>query len=213
MTNKRIVWHPELRKLSDLVPYEKSGKKNPRIIDEFGLAQLKSSFDDVGMLQPLVINLDNTILSGHARWLQLSSENPDGEVYVMVPDRMLTPKQEEAVLIRTNKNIAGKWDWEELANSFEIDDLLNWGFTGVELGNLENLEKIDNETKDNDLDGLPDFHQEEISYKSIIVHFATEKHFHDFFKLINQPYTEKIKSIWFPEAKKENQLTKAFVNE
>ena len=40
----RIKWHPESRKLSTLSPYS----KNPRIIEEAGLNQLKESFDEIG---------------------------------------------------------------------------------------------------------------------------------------------------------------------
>lgn len=212
--SKRIEWNPKLVKLNVLVPYEKSGKKNPRIIDEFGLSQLEASFDDIGMMQPLAANLDNTILSGHARWMQLSKENPDGEVYVMFPDRMLTPKQEEAVIIRANKNIAGKWDFNELANNYEIEDLMKYGFSGAELAIFDNLEKLDNETKFEDIEGMPDFSQEDqLAHKSVKVNFATDHHFAEFFKLIGQPFTEKTKSIWYPEAKRDSVKNIGFVED
>jgi site-specific DNA-methyltransferase (adenine-specific) len=120
---KRIQWKPELKKLSNLRPYD----KNPRIITESGLDQLGESFDEIGFAQPININTDGTILSGHARFLKLQNEGAQ-EVLCMTPDRTLTPKQEEAVIIRMNKNIAGTWDFDVLANEFEIDDLKNWGF-------------------------------------------------------------------------------------
>tara|TARA_R100001509_G_scaffold120201_1_gene74462 strand:+ start:2015 stop:2548 length:534 start_codon:yes stop_codon:yes gene_type:complete len=120
---KRIKWHLEKRKVKDLKPYE----KNPRIISEIGLDQLKRSFDEIGFAQPININLDNTILSGHARVQQLLKENIE-EVDCYVPDRQLTPKQEEAVIIRMNKNVAGEWDFEILKNEFDFVDLEDWGF-------------------------------------------------------------------------------------
>lgn len=146
MENKRIIWKPEVRKLKDLTPFERSDKRNPRIIEDHGLAQLGESFDEIGYCEPIAINRDekNTILSGHARWMQLSKENPDGEVLVMVPDRLLTPKQEEAVIIRMNKNIAGKWDFVELIENYDLDDLEKWGFKPEELPNYEKLGMDDN---------------------------------------------------------------------
>ena len=104
MTNKRIKWHVEQRRVSELKPQT----RNPRIITEQGLDQLKNSFDNIGFAQPININLDNQILSGHARTQLLKSEDPNQMVDLYVPDRTLTPKQEEEVIVRMNKNVAGK---------------------------------------------------------------------------------------------------------
>jgi len=131
--SKRITWHVETRKVSDLKPYD----KNPRIITELGLNELQSSFDDIGYAQYININTDNTILSGHARCMVLKKEDPNQEIKVLVPDRKLTPKQEEAVLIRMNKNQAGAWDFDILANEFEMDDLMEWGFSENSFGIAE----------------------------------------------------------------------------
>jgi ParB-like chromosome segregation protein Spo0J len=124
----RIIWKHEKRLLSDLIPYN----KNPRIITEEKLKDLKKSLDDIGFAQFININTENVILSGHARFYQLKKENAV-EVDVLVPDRVLTPKQEEAVVIRMNKNIIGEWDFNILENEFNIDDLLDYGFTSEEL--------------------------------------------------------------------------------
>jgi ParB-like chromosome segregation protein Spo0J len=137
MSKKRIVWHLEVRPLIDLIPYE----KNPRIITKEGLAQLKKSFDEIGFAQPININTDGTVLSGHARLQQLKSENAL-EVECYVPDRLLTPKQEEAVIIRMNKNIAGEFDFEMLANEFELDDLLEWGFNADQLVDISAIDSV-----------------------------------------------------------------------
>ena len=94
----RIEWHVETRDLSALKPYD----KNPRIIKEAGLDELKDSFDEIGYAQYININTDNTILSGHARFYQLQREDTSS-VHVLVPNRELTPKEEEAVVIRMNK--------------------------------------------------------------------------------------------------------------
>mgnify|MGYP001546674077 CR=1 FL=1 len=134
----RIVWHVEKRNISQLKPYS----KNPRLITKEGLDDLRKSFDEIGMAQPININLDNTILSGHARYQQLKSENPSQVVDVYVPNRQLTPKEEEAVIIRMNKNVAGKWDFETLANEFELPDLVEWGFDASEL-DIDKLSGID----------------------------------------------------------------------
>lgn len=147
---KRIEWKTEVRNLKDLIPYE----KNPRIISEHGLNQLGESFDEIGNAQPININTDNTILSGHARWHRLLSEDKNGSCLVMVPDRTLTPKQEEAVIVRMNKNIAGEWDFNILANEFELDDLLNWGFKDSDLSLISSIDEPVEEIKDNVIDPI-----------------------------------------------------------
>lgn len=126
---KRIEWTVTTKKITELKEYD----KNPRIITNEGLVELKKSFDEIGFAQPININIDGTILSGHARYKALLEEDPNAEVKVLLPDRLLTPKQEEAVIIRMNKNIAGKWDFEKLQSDFELDDLLEWGFSDHEL--------------------------------------------------------------------------------
>jgi len=146
---KRIQWRLEQRRVSELVPYS----KNPRIIDGNGLKDLENSFDEIGMAQPININTDNTILSGHARTQQLKKEGVE-IVDVYVPDRKLTPKQEEAVIIRMNKNVAGTWDFEKLTNDFDFEDLENWGFTKDELSKPE-VEVIEGKGDENHIPEAP----------------------------------------------------------
>jgi hypothetical protein len=119
---KRITWKIEKRKLADLKPHP----KNPRQFTDKGMKDLENSINSIGFMQPININQDGTILSGHARTMKLKQLG-DTEVDVYVPDRMLTPKQEEEVLVRANANTAGQWDWDLLANNFELEEINEWG--------------------------------------------------------------------------------------
>jgi DNA modification methylase len=132
--NKRITWTIEKRKLKDLKPHS----KNPREFTEKGMKDLENSINSIGFMQPININQDGTILSGHARAMKLQDIG-EKEVDVYVPDRVLTPKQEEEVLIRANANTAGKWDWDLLANEWDIEELDDWGLEvpDLELGEEE----------------------------------------------------------------------------
>ena len=156
---KRINWHVEKRKVKDLKPYT----KNPRVITEIGLDNLKKSFDEIGFAQPININLDNTILSGHARVQQLLKENIE-EIDCYVPDRKLTPKQEEAVIIRMNKNVAGEWDFKMLMDDFDFNDLQDWGFKEEDFENIElpEVEKIFDEENE---DKIPEVKSDPITKK------------------------------------------------
>jgi DNA modification methylase len=119
---KRITWKVEKRKLADLKPHP----KNPRQFTEKGMKDLENSINSIGFMQPININQDGLILSGHARAMKLKQMG-ETEVDVYVPDRMLTPKQEEEVLVRANANTAGQWDFDILANQFELEDINEWG--------------------------------------------------------------------------------------
>ena len=146
MVKKRITWKIEKRKLADLKPHP----KNPRQFTEKGMKDLENSINSIGFMQPININQDGTILSGHARTLKLK-EMGEVEVDVYVPDRMLTPKQEEEVLVRANANTAGKWDWDLLANNFELAEINDWG---LEVPDME-IKAEELEAKEDDFDGTP----------------------------------------------------------
>lgn len=171
---KRIVWNIQKRKLDDLKPHS----KNPRQFTEKGLKDLENSINSIGFMQPININQDGTILSGHARALKLK-ELGELEVDVYVPDRMLTPKQEEEVLVRANANTAGQWDFEILANEFDEIELSDWG--------LE-VPSFDKEADLSLLDGYEDLDDkiEELqngTKKGIIIEYEIE-HYDEAYELV-----------------------------
>ena len=92
----KITWHVETRKIADLIPFE----KNPRSITKEGLKTLGESFDEIGLAQPINIDIDNTILSGHARYYRCKQDGIE-EVDCYVPNRKLTDK--EAILESSNQ--------------------------------------------------------------------------------------------------------------
>lgn len=118
--------------MKDLTPYY----KNPRTIGGKKLDDLKQSLKKFGLADCITINTDGVIIGGHARYYSLIDA---GETIAMcmIPDRTLTEKEVEELNIRLNKNIAGEWDIDILANQFEIEDLKAWGFEDFELGGFD----------------------------------------------------------------------------
>jgi ParB-like chromosome segregation protein Spo0J len=121
-----INWKIEKRNISELKVYD----KNPRKFTAKGLADLKKSLENCGDANIITINADNTVLGGHAR-LQVMKELGYKEVDVKVPDRLLTEKECQEVVIRLNANTAGEWDLEKLEADFEIDNLEEWGLDDI----------------------------------------------------------------------------------
>ena len=129
---KSITWQTEKRKLSDLLPWE----RNPRQLTEAQAEHLEESLSKFGLVDPPAINTDNVIIGGHQRRniMGLMKEYGNGaEIDVRVPSRTLTEREVEELNIRLNKN-TGSFDFDALANNFEVDDLLDWGFEPFELG-------------------------------------------------------------------------------
>ena len=126
-----ITWHNEKRAIRDLIPYE----VNPRQITNKQAKDLKASLAKFGIADPLIINTDNMIIGGHQRKKILETllgYDPDFQIDVRVPDRELSIDEARELNVRLNKNVAD-WDFDILANNFELDDLLDWGFDKQEL--------------------------------------------------------------------------------
>lgn len=124
-------WRLESRLLTSLRPFE----HNPRRIMAKPLADLTKSIDKFGLAEPLVIQPDGLIIGGHARYQVLLAQGVK-EADCYVPDRALSQKDMIELNVRLNRNIAGEFDFDMLANLPEIDiaDLVEFGFDEAELG-------------------------------------------------------------------------------
>ena len=126
----KITWANEKRKLSELVPWE----RNPRQINKRQAERLVESFDQFGQVETIAVGPHNEVLNGHQRLNVLKEKyGDDYEVEVRVASRALTEKEREKLTIFLHKGAAGDWDFDVLANEFELDDLLDWGFEEKEL--------------------------------------------------------------------------------
>jgi DNA modification methylase len=126
-----ITWKIEKRNIEDLQGYD----KNPRKFTDKGLKDLKKSLQNCGDANIITINADNTVLGGHAR-LTVMKQLGYTEVDVKVPEKQLTEKQVQEVVVRLNANTAGEWDLDKLQVDFELDELQEWGLD-IEFETLE----------------------------------------------------------------------------
>ncbi len=129
----KINWTLRTFRLDELTDYY----KNPRSLSEKEFKQLKTSLDKFGMIDKPIVNLDsaNTIIGGHQRKHVMEATGVT-ECECWIPDRELSEKEVEELNIRLNKN-TGSWDFDTLANEFQLDDLLEWGFEEHDLLGLE----------------------------------------------------------------------------
>jgi hypothetical protein len=193
-----ITWTNERRKLADLIPWE----HNPRTIKQKQAERLVDSVETFGQVETLAIGPQNELYNGHQRLSVLAGQyGMDYEVDVRVASRELTERERQQLTVYLHKGAAGDWDWEELANSFEFEDLTTWGFAPYELGS--------NEEGTNPADewvGMPEFKNEDAmgAVATIKVHFATSDDVANFARLVGQAVNEKSKFIWYPKQEKLN---------
>lgn len=131
-----LQWKLETRPISSLKNYS----KNPRILSKEQAVHLEKSIDKFGLIDKPIINIDGTIIGGHQR-IRTIKKNKNKQIECWVPERILDEKEIEELNIRLNKN-TGDWDWDILANQWEISDLLEWGFTLEEFDIPTDIEQV-----------------------------------------------------------------------
>lgn len=128
------------RKIADLIPSE----YNPRTLTEKQHEDLEASLKRFGFIDPAIINKHperkDIIIGGHQR---LKVAQGIGMDKVPTVELKLTRDQERELNVRLNKN-TGEFDFEILANEFEVNELKDWGFTEQELKIFEDEIPQDN---------------------------------------------------------------------
>tara|TARA_B100001939_G_scaffold345133_1_gene361036 strand:+ start:693 stop:1847 length:1155 start_codon:yes stop_codon:yes gene_type:complete len=106
---------------------------NPRQLTKDQYTQLKDSIMRFGLVDPLIVNKNkerkNILVGGHQR-LRIAKEMGVESIPCVEVD--LTLDQEKELNIRLNKNV-GEWDFDALANYFDVGELTEWGFSNDDL--------------------------------------------------------------------------------
>ena len=106
---------------------------NPRQLTKEQHKDLTDSIKRFGLVDPLIVNTHkerkNILVGGHQR-LKIAQELNIKEIPCVEVE--LTPAKERELNIRLNKN-SGEWDYDALANNFDVGELTEWGFTDENL--------------------------------------------------------------------------------
>ena len=124
----------------------KANETNPRLIKDSKFKKLVTSikeFPEMLKLRPIVVNKDMVVLGGNMR-LKACKEAGLKEVYVLKADD-LTEEQQKEFIVKDNVGFA-EWDWDILANEWDVDLLEEWG---LEI-NIDNV--IDKLEEDDDIE-------------------------------------------------------------
>jgi ParB-like chromosome segregation protein Spo0J len=78
-------------------------------------------------LRPIVVDKDNVILGGNMRY-KACKELGLKEVYI-IQAADLNDKQAQEFIVKDNVGF-GEWDWDILANDWNVKELEDWGLDG-----------------------------------------------------------------------------------
>ena len=123
-----LEWSLKTVQIKDLRAFE----DNPRKLTKAQYEQLKISISRYQLIDKPIVNQDNVIIGGHQR-VEVMKRMGFKEITCWFPNRLLDLAEVSELNIRLNK-ATGDWDFDILANTWDFDDLLEWGFTEEELG-------------------------------------------------------------------------------
>jgi site-specific DNA-methyltransferase (adenine-specific) len=123
----------------------KMNPNNPRLIKDDKFAKLVRSikeFPKMLEIRPIVVNADMIVLGGNMR-LKACKEAGLKEVTIIFADD-LTEDEQKQFIIKDNVGF-GEWDWEQLANEWDADNLEDWG---LDIPDFEVKEELSAEEDD-----------------------------------------------------------------
>jgi len=130
----------------------KGSTYNPRQISTKQYKDLKESITKFGLVDPIIVNKCYTIIGGHQRY-KICKDLEYKDIGCIILD--LNKEQERELNIRLNKN-TGDFDMDILANEFDIDQLVDWGFKHIDIGlNIDKLEEPGLDELTDDLKNKP----------------------------------------------------------
>lgn len=100
---------------------------NPRIIKDDKFKKLVRSiqeFPQMLEIRPIVVDENNVVLGGNMR-LKACKEAGLKDVYIVKAEN-LTEEQKQEFIVKDNVGF-GEWDWDALANEWDVDKLDEWG--------------------------------------------------------------------------------------
>jgi len=135
-------------KLKDIKP----NPNNPRVLRDDKFQKLKQSiaeFPKMLSLRPMVIDENNVVLGGNMRLraLQELGFNDIDEAWVKRSSD-LTEEEKKRFIIADNVAF-GEWDWDTLANDWEVVDLEAWG---LDIPQFDERGEIDYSDKNKEVD-------------------------------------------------------------
>jgi len=130
----------------------KANPNNPRIIKDDKFAKLVKSINEFPQmlnLRPIVVNDDMVVLGGNMR-LKACKEAGLKEIPIIKASE-LTDEQQKEFIVKDNVGY-GEWDWNDLANNWDAEQLQDWG---LDIPGFDNI-SYEDKNKELTLDDISD---------------------------------------------------------
>ena len=118
----------------------KENPVNPRTISKEKFEKLKNNiakFPKMLELRPIVYNKKNIVLGGNMRLKAIRELAVENKIKLkdsyFKKAESLTEEEQNQFIILDNQEF-GDWDFDSLANLFDTNELLEWGFDPKEIG-------------------------------------------------------------------------------
>ncbi|WP_292901762.1 ParB N-terminal domain-containing protein [Nonlabens sp.] len=161
-------------KLKDIKP----NPNNPRVLRDEKFQKLKQSiteFPKMLSLRPMVIDENNVVLGGNMRLRALQELGfTDVDDAWVKRSSDLTEQEKKRFIIADNVAF-GEWDWDTLANDWEVVDLEAWGLEIPQFNqdiNLDDFFEENNEEKEEKFKIILEYTEDDFN----LVNEALKKH-------------------------------------
>jgi len=205
-----------MTKISELKPHPRNYQQHP----EIQLRHIMKSIETHGFYRNIVVANDNTILAGHGV-TEAATRMGLEEVPVIKMD--ISPDDPRAIKLLTGDNeinnlaIVNDRMLTELLKEVMGDSTIGLTGTGFDEGQLATLLMITRPTaeiKDKNEAaewlGMPEFEIQNGPYKQLTVSFTCEEDRKKFAEILGYSFTDKTKSVWFPDRPMDDISSVAF---
>ncbi len=121
----------------------KANPNNPRIIKDDKFKKLVKSiqdFPEMLKLRPIIVNDDMVVLGGNMR-LKACKE-AGVKTIPIIKASLLTEEKQKEFIVKDNVGY-GEWDWDDLANNWDAEQLTDWGLDIPIFNEIDEKEQID----------------------------------------------------------------------
>jgi DNA modification methylase len=125
----------------------KSNPNNPRIIKDDKFKKLVESikgFPEMANVRPIIVNTDMIVLGGNMR-LKAMREAGWKEAPIQIVD--WDEQKQKEFIVKDNVGF-GEWDWDDLANNWDAEELVEWGLDIQGFVNDETIIEIEEDDFD-----------------------------------------------------------------
>lgn len=164
----------------------KPNPNNPRLIKDDKFRKLVKSiqeFPDMLSVRPIVVNKDMVVLGGNMR-LKAIKEAGYKDIAVEIVD--WSEDQQKEFIVKDNASF-GEWNWDDLANNWDEEQLVEWGVdTWVSKSNDDLLE-LDAKTEEESTN-IPKITDEGYSLFEIVMLHENKVHLFDVLNQVKKEF-------------------------